>query len=68
MIAITLYLLLLLLLLLLFTYPLYHLGAIHKIRHTNFMIVLPPPLSLSQVVTFLRPLPIVTSHILQCIK
>ena len=40
-------------------------GAINKLRHTNFTIFLPPPLS--QVVTFLRPPtpPSVTSHILQ---
>jgi hypothetical protein len=31
------------------------LGAIHKLRHTNFMIFFTSPPSLSQVATFLRP-------------
>ena len=37
---------------------------LHKLRNTNFMIFLPLP-PLSQEVTFLRPPPTVTSHILQ---
>ena len=47
--------------------PLYTLRAIHKLRHTNLMIFLTPPPSLSQVVTFLSEIPptSVTSHILQ---
>ena len=43
----------------------YYLGAIHKLHHTNSMILTTPPY-LSQVVTFLRLLlPSVTSHLLQ---
>jgi hypothetical protein len=38
------------------------LGAIHKLRHMNFMIILPLP-PLSQVVTFLRPTHLVWCHL-----
>ena len=41
------------------------LGALHKLRHTNFLFFLTPLPSLSQMVTFLRPPPSVTSHIFQ---
>ena len=41
------------------------LGAIHKLRHTNFMIFSPPPLVTGGHISETPPPLIVTSHILQ---
>ena len=41
------------------------LGAIHKLRHTNFMIFLPLPILVTGGHVSETPLPSVTSHILQ---
>ena len=44
---------------------LYHLGAIHKLGHMNYMILLPFPVLVTGGYISEIPLPSVTSHILQ---